>query len=133
MHKKAGLPVYVDATPVKLSENATREVSYDEDDEQKSFDLVFWYKSKRQRRVKAILEIKSRGSPIKVCPDIKKVQKFINCNDSAAGYVLYYTQTKKLATIKERFNKVAKAPDVSMVEHYIDRSGPIWGIALYRC
>ena len=133
IHKRAGLPVYVDATPAKLSKSSAIEVSYDEEDARKSFDLVFWHKSKRQRRVKAILEIKSRGSPIKVRPDIKKVQKFINCNDSAAGYVLYYTQTKKLATIKERIYKVAEAPDVSMVEHYIDRSGPIWGIALYRC
>ena len=133
MHKRDKLPVYVDATPVKLSKNADIKVSYDEGDRQKSFDLVFWYKNKRQRRVKAILEIKTRAPPNKVLSDIKKVQKFIKSNDSAEGYVLYYTQREKLATVEERIFEVARAREVSKIKHYINRSKPFWGVALYRC
>ena len=92
MHKKREEWVDMELSPADIKENSNVKIKYDEQNQNRKFDLVFWFKNQREPQVRAILEIKHRNS---VVEDVKKVQTFVRANTQVRGYVLRYMQSKE--------------------------------------
>ena len=132
-----GYCVYFDASPKKIRQGLENAYPGKTPMKRSRFDLVIW--SRKRDEVKAILEVKRAWMKTPIEDDIKKVTEFLSKRiaESAAGYVLYYTDCKKYdgVQIKNRFCRIDGFRDSKMVGCRIKGvSGEhSWGFALYRC